>query len=141
VRRRERFQTRYSNFGPTVTRDELRREWEIEREEHEKRRRGHMPFWGKAQLLTAQCPSDRFRLYEAPMHNLLVEDNWYEACMKEPIEIAGRRLTSPNSCDNRGLDGGMHGNWLIEVNTHECPRSIWDRVRNIWDGLKNIFMF
>jgi hypothetical protein len=82
-------------------RDEQHREWEFEREEHERRRRGHMPFWGEARLLTAQCPSDRFRHYEAPMHNLLVEDNWYEACMKEPIEIAGRRLTSPNSCINR----------------------------------------
>ena len=82
-------------------RDEQRREWELEREEHEKRRRGHMPFWGEAQLLTAQCPSDRFRRYEARMYNLLVEDDWYEACMKESIEIAGRMLTSPISCINR----------------------------------------
>jgi hypothetical protein len=82
-------------------RDEQRREWELEREEHEKRRRGHMPFWGEPQLLTAQCPSDRFRRYEARMYNLLVEDDWYEACMKEPIDIAGRRLISPISCINR----------------------------------------
>jgi hypothetical protein len=82
-------------------RDEQRRDWELEREETEKRRHGHMPFWGEAQLLTAQCPSDRFRHYEARMYNLLVEDDWYEACMKETIEIAGRRLTSPNSCINR----------------------------------------
>jgi hypothetical protein len=82
-------------------RDEQRREWELEREEQEKRRRGHMPFWGEARLLTAQCPSDRFRHYEAPMYNLLVEDDWYEACMNEPIDIAGRRLISPNSCINR----------------------------------------
>jgi hypothetical protein len=82
-------------------RDRQRREWEFEREEQEKRRRGHMPFWGEAQLLTAHCPSDRFRRYEARMYNLLVEDDWYEACMKEPTEIAGRSLTSPNSCINR----------------------------------------
>jgi hypothetical protein len=82
-------------------RDEQRREWELEREEHEKRRRGHMPFWGEAQLLTAQCPSDRYRRYEARMYNLLVEDDWYKACSNEPIEIAGRRLTSPISCINR----------------------------------------
>jgi len=81
-------------------RDEKRREWELEREEHEKRRRGHMPFWGEARLLTAQCPTDRFRRYEARMYNLLVEDDWYEACMKEPIEIAGRTLTS-QKCINR----------------------------------------
>jgi hypothetical protein len=81
-------------------RDEQRREWELEREEQEKRRRGHMPFWGGARLLTAQCPSDRFRRYEARMYNLLVEDDWYEACLKEPIEIAGRKL-SPNSCINQ----------------------------------------
>lgn len=82
-------------------RDEQRREWELEREEHEKRRRGHTPFWGEPQLLTAQCPSDRFRRYEARMYNLLVEDDWYEACMKESIDIAGRRLISPISCINR----------------------------------------
>jgi hypothetical protein len=82
-------------------RDEQRREWELEREEQEKRLRGHMPFWGEAQLLNAQCPSDRFRRYEARMYNLLVEDDWYEACMNGPIEIAGRRLSSPNSCINR----------------------------------------
>jgi hypothetical protein len=84
-----------------VDRDEQRREWEHEREEHEKRRRGHMPFWGEARLLSAQCPSDRFQRYEGRMYNLLVEDDWYEACMKESIEIAGRRLTSPNLCINR----------------------------------------
>ena len=82
-------------------RDAQRREWELEREEFEKRRRGHMPFWGEAHLLTTQCPSDRFRRYEARMYNLLVEDDWDEACMREPIEIAGRRLTSPNLCINR----------------------------------------
>lgn len=125
-------------------RDEQRREWEHEREEHEKRRRGHLPFWGEAQLLTAQCPNDRFRRYEARMHNLLVEDDWYGACMKEPIKIAGRTLTSPVSCINRvcpytlmctlflnssqGLDHGVYGYWSIEVNTRECPRTIWDRV-------------
>jgi hypothetical protein len=82
-------------------RDEQRREWELEREEIEKRRRGHVPFWGEARLLTAQCPGDRFRHYEARMYNLLVEDDWYGACTKKPIEIAGRRLTSPNSCINK----------------------------------------
>jgi hypothetical protein len=81
-------------------RDEQRRELELERERHEKRRRGHVPFWGQARLLTAQCPIDRFRRYEARMYNLLVEDDWYEACMKEPIEIAGRTLTS-HECINR----------------------------------------
>jgi hypothetical protein len=113
-------------------RDEQRLEWELEREEQEKRRRGHMPFWGEARLLTAQCPSDRFRRYEARMYNLLVEDDWYKACMKEPIEIAGRRLTSSNSCINQGLDRGVHGYWSFEVNTRECPRTIWDRLRNIF---------
>jgi len=113
-------------------RDEQRREWEIEREKQEKRRRGHMPFWGQARLLTAQCPSDRFRRYEARMYNLLVEDDWYKACMEEPIEIAGRRLVSPGSCTNLGLDRGVHGYWSFEVNTRECPRTIWDRLRNIF---------
>lgn len=92
-------------------RDEQRREWDLEREEHERRRREHRPFWGEAQLLTAQCPSDRFRRYEARMYNLLVEDDWFGACMSEPIEIAGRRLTAPNSCINRvcslALAGGL----------------------------------
>jgi hypothetical protein len=83
-----------------IQRDEQRREWELEREENEKRRRGHMPFWGQPQLLTAQCPSDRFRRYETRMYNLLVEDDWYGACMKVPITIAGRELTSPRSCIN-----------------------------------------
>ena len=82
-------------------RDEQRREWELEREEQDMRRRGHMPFWGEARLLTAQCPSDRFRRYEARMYNLLVEDDWYEACTNKSIEIAGRRFISPNSCINR----------------------------------------
>ena len=126
-------------------RDEQRREWELEREEQDKRRRGHMPFWGEARLLTAQCPSDRFRRYEARMYNLLVEDDWYEACTNKSIEIAGRRFISPNSCINRvsphtlsgqlslsdlrqGLDRGVHGYWSFEVNTRECPRTIWDRV-------------
>lgn len=81
-------------------RDEQRREWELEREEHEKRRRGYVPFWGQARLLTAQCPSDRFRRYDARMYNLLVEDDWFAACMKEPIVIAGRTLPSPRSCIN-----------------------------------------
>jgi hypothetical protein len=112
-------------------RDEKHREWDLEREEHEKRRQGHMPFWGEARLLTAQCPTDRFRRYEARMYNLLVEDDWYEACMKEPIEIAGRTLTS-HKCINRGLDLGVHGYWSIEVNRRECPRTIWDRLRNIF---------
>jgi hypothetical protein len=83
-----------------IQRDEQRREWELEREENEKRRRGHMPFWGQARLMTAQCPTDRFRRYEARMYNLLVEDDWYAACMKEPIKVAGRTLTSPRSCIN-----------------------------------------
>jgi len=113
-------------------RDEQRHEWELEREEHEERRRGHVPFWGEARLLTAQCPSDRFRRYEARMYNLLVEDDWFEACMKKPIEISGRNLPSPHSCINRGLDRGVHGYWSFEVNTRECPRTIWDRLRNIF---------
>jgi hypothetical protein len=82
-------------------RNEQRRKWEREREEIEKRRRDHMPFWGEARLMTAQCPSDRFRRYEARMYNLLVEDDWYTACMNEPIKIAGRTFTSPHSCINR----------------------------------------
>jgi hypothetical protein len=81
-------------------RDEQRRAWELEREEHEKRRRGHLPFWGEPRLITAQCPSDRFRHYEARMYNLLLEDDWERACMKEPIEIAGRKLSSPSFCTN-----------------------------------------
>ena len=124
-------------------RDEQRHQWELEREEQEERRRGHVPFWGEARLLTAQCPSDRFRRYEARMYNLLVEDDWFEACMRNPIEIAGRNLPSPHSCINRvsplilrrtlsnfsqGLDRGVHGYWSFEVNTRECPRTIWDRV-------------
>jgi hypothetical protein len=84
-----------------IDRDEQRREWELEREENEKRRRGHVPFWGEARLLNQQCPSDRFRRYEARMYNLLVEDDWFAACMKEPIHIAGRTPTSPQSCVNR----------------------------------------
>jgi hypothetical protein len=84
-----------------VERNEKRREWELEREENEKRRRGHVPFWGQARLLNEQCPANRFRQYEARMYNLLVEDDWYAACMKEPIQIAGRNLTSPQSCINR----------------------------------------
>jgi hypothetical protein len=83
-----------------VERDEKRREWEFEREENEKRRRGHVPFWGEARLLNDQCPSDRFRRYEARMYNLLVEDDWHAACMREPIQIAGRTLTNPHSCIN-----------------------------------------
>lgn len=82
-------------------RDEKRREWELEREEHEERRRGHAPFWGEARLLNEQCPRDRHRRYEARMYNLLVEDDWYAACMRETIHIAGRTLSSPQSCINR----------------------------------------
>ena len=127
-----------------IQRDEQRREWELEKEENEKRRHGHLPFWGEARLRTAHCPSDRFRRYEARMYNLLVEDDWYAACMKESIKIAGRTLTSPRSCINhvrplthlnelfinfiQGLDKGVHGYWSFEVNTRECPRTIWDRV-------------
>jgi hypothetical protein len=29
---------------------------------------------------------------------------------------------------SQGLDRGVHGYWSIEVNTRECPRTIWDRV-------------
>ena len=80
-------------------RDEQRRAWELERVKQEKRRHGHVPFWGEAQLLPAQCPSER--RYKARMYNLLVEDDWHKACMKESIEIAGQRFTSPNSCINQ----------------------------------------
>ena len=128
-------------------RDEKRREWELEREEHDERRRGHAPFWGEARLLNEQCPSDRHRRYEARMYNLLVEDDWFEACKGESIQIAGRTLSSPQSCINRvrrpctlrctfcdlsqGLDNGVRGFWTIEVNTRECPRTIWDRVSQL----------
>jgi hypothetical protein len=130
-----------------IQRDVQRREWELEREDNEKRRRGHMPFWGEARLLTAQCPRDRFRRYEARMYNLLAEDDWFAACMKEPIKIAGQTLGAPRSCINhvrhltnsdehfvtffQGLDHGVHGYWSIEVNTRECPRTIWDRVSQL----------
>jgi len=115
-----------------VERDAMRRKWENEREANEQRRRGHLPFWGEPQLMTAQCPKDRFRRYEAPMYNLLVEDDWYARCMNEPIQIAGRRFTSPDSCINYGLDHGVRAYWTFEVNTRECPRTIWDRLRNIF---------
>jgi len=115
-----------------IERDEKRREWELEREENDKRRRGHVPFWGQPRLLNGQCPPDRHRRYETRMYNLLVEDDWYAACMREPIKIAGRDLASPNSCINFGLDDGVRGFWSIEVNTRECPRTIWDRLRNIF---------
>ncbi|KAI9513324.1 hypothetical protein F5148DRAFT_293659 [Russula earlei] len=115
-----------------IERDEKRREWELEREENEKRRRGHVPFWGEARLLNGQCPRDRFRRYEARMYNLLVEDDWYAACMKEPLKIAGREFAAPSTCVNRGLDNGVRGFWSLEVNTRECPRTIWDRLRNIF---------
>ena len=81
-------------------RDAMRRNWENEREANEQRRRGHLPFWGEPLLMTAQCPKDRFRRYEARMYNLLVEDDWYPRCMNEHIEIAGREFTSPASCLN-----------------------------------------
>ena len=29
---------------------------------------------------------------------------------------------------NQGLDQGVRGYWTFEVNTRECPRTIWDRV-------------
>ena len=29
---------------------------------------------------------------------------------------------------NQGLDNGVRGYWSFEVNTRECPRTIWDRV-------------
>jgi hypothetical protein len=83
-----------------LERDEQRREWEREREANEKRRRGHVPFWGEARLLTAQCPRDRIRQYDARMYNLLVEDDWYAACMKTSKDIAGHSFTSPHSCLN-----------------------------------------
>ena len=81
-------------------RDAMRRKWESEREANEQRRRGHLPFWGEPQLMTAQCPKDRFRRYKARMYNLLVEDDWYDRCMNEPTQIAGRSFTSPGSCIN-----------------------------------------
>ena len=83
-----------------IERDTMRRQWENEREANEQRRRGHLPFWGEPQLKTSQCPRDRFRRYEARMHNLLVEDDWFARCMNEPVKIAGRRLISPDSCLN-----------------------------------------
>ncbi|KAH9045328.1 hypothetical protein EDB85DRAFT_1906067 [Lactarius pseudohatsudake] len=113
-------------------RDAMRRRWENEREANEQRRRGHLPFWGEPRLTTAQCPKDRFRRYEARMYNLLVEDDWYVRCMNEPVQIAGRRFTSPGSCINYGLDDGVRGYWTFEVNRRECPRTIWDRLRNIF---------
>jgi hypothetical protein len=115
-----------------VERDAMRRKWENEREANEQRRRGHLPFWGEPQLMNAQCPQDRFRRYEARMYNLLVEDDWYARCMNEPTQIAGRTFTSPDSCLNYGLDHGVRAYWTFEVNTRECPRTIWDRLRNIF---------
>lgn len=115
-----------------IERDAKHREWELESEVNEKRRRGHVPFWGQPRLLNEQCPRDRFRRYEARMYNLLVEDDWNAACMKESITIAGRKFASPRSCINYGLDNGVRGYWSLEVNTRECPRTIWDRLRNIF---------
>ena len=83
-----------------IERDATRQNWENEREANEQRRREHLPFWGEPQLMTAHCPKDRFRRYEARMYNLLVEDDWYTRCMNEHIEIAGRKFTSPASCLN-----------------------------------------
>ncbi|KAI0254763.1 hypothetical protein BJV78DRAFT_876216 [Lactifluus subvellereus] len=103
-----------------IQREEERQEWEREREANEQRRRGHMPFWGEARLLTAECPEDRIRQYDAPMHNLLVEDDWYAACMNTATDIAGRRLASPRTCMNYGLDDGVRGYWSIEVISSEC---------------------
>ena len=81
-------------------RDDTRRKWENEREANEQRRRGHVPFWGEARLITTVCPKDRFRRYDARMYNLLVEDDWYARCMNERIDIAGRTFASPHSCIN-----------------------------------------
>ncbi|KAH9977705.1 hypothetical protein BGW80DRAFT_1455877 [Lactifluus volemus] len=111
-----------------LQREEQRREWEREREAMEERRRGHVPFWGEARLLSTQCPGDRVRQYDAPMYNLLVEDDWHGMCMNTSMTVAGRTLASPHSCINYGLDAGVRGYWSIEVNTRECPRTIWDRV-------------
>ncbi len=83
-----------------VERDTTLRQWENEREANEQRRRGHVPFWGEPQLMTALCPKNRFRRYETRMYNLLVEDDWYSRCMNEPIDIAGRSFPSPHSCIN-----------------------------------------
>ncbi|KAI0254775.1 hypothetical protein BJV78DRAFT_877074 [Lactifluus subvellereus] len=115
-------------FTTTLVLLDERREWERERETNEPKRRGHVPFWGTARLLTAECPEDRIRQYDASMHNLLVEDDWYAACMNTAIDIAGRRLASPRTCMNYGLDGGVRGYWSIEVNSSECKRTIWDNV-------------
>lgn len=84
-----------------VERDEQRREWELEREENEKRRRGHVPFWGPPRLLTGQCPKDRIRRYEARMYNLLVEDDWHAACMREHVQIPGRGNVLARTCVNQ----------------------------------------
>ena len=82
-----------------IQREKERQEWKREREANEQRRRGHMPFWGEARLLTEECPEDRVRQYDAPMHNLLVEDDWYTACINTATDIAGRRL-APRTCTN-----------------------------------------
>jgi hypothetical protein len=83
-----------------LQREEQRREWEREREAMEERRRGHVPFWGEARLLSTQCPGDRVRQYDAPMYNLLVEDDWHGMCMNTSMTVAGRTLASPHSCIN-----------------------------------------
>ncbi|KAF8272067.1 hypothetical protein EI94DRAFT_1718919 [Lactarius quietus] len=112
-------------------RDAMRRQWENEREANEQRRRSHLPFWGEPQLMTAQCPKDRFRRYEARMYNLLVEDDWYARCMNEPVEIAGRKF----AIRGRVSTTALITEYMVldfEVNTRECPRTIWDRLRNIF---------
>lgn len=117
-----------------IERDEKRREWELQREEDEKRRRGHVPFWGKPRRLSEWCPKDRFRRYEARMYNLLVEDDWYAACKRKPILIDGhmRRAESARKCINHGLENGVLGYWSIAVTTRECPRNFWDWLRNLF---------
>ena len=95
-RKRERDQERRERERE---REEERGEWEREREANEQRRRGHMPFWGEARVLTEECPEDRIRQYDAPMHNLLVEDDWYTACINTATDIAGQRL-APRTCSN-----------------------------------------
>ncbi len=40
-------------------------------------------------------------------------------------------LSDPFYSFEQGLDDGVRGNWSFEVNSRECPRTIWDRVRQI----------
>ncbi|KAF7325777.1 hypothetical protein MKEN_00428200 [Mycena kentingensis (nom. inval.)] len=98
----------------------LRREWdEAERRRREEEEAVRARFAWDGLAGDSYCLRYATRRYTARIANVPRSYDPVKACMETSVEIHGRRLTTPERCEDRGCEG-VFGHWVVDFAEAAC---------------------